>query len=563
MALPKKIKLGKLLVKQRIISREQLEDALTCQKKSGNKLGRELIGLGYLTDQQLVGFLSQQLNIEQIKLKDYRLNPAISARLPALHARRLQSLLLEDREQDILIGMTDPTDIYAYDELVRILARPIEISIISHEEFQSALNIIYRRANEMSGLVNELEQDLSQDLETTPLEDFDDGSDSPVAKFVQTMFEDALQVNASDIHIEPDENELFIRLRQDGVLHLQTKADLLLSNPLISRLKLQAGLDISEKRLPQDGRFRINVRDKRIDVRLSTIPVQNGESAVMRLLDRSKNIGDLDQTGMSGSTLKRFRKNIQSPNGMVLVTGPTGSGKSTTLYAALTELNTPEVKILTAEDPVEYSISGVNQVQINPKIDLTFANILRSFLRQDPDIILVGEIRDIETAEIALRAAMTGHLVLSTLHTNDAISSAARLIDMGAEPFLIASSLRGILAQRLVRKVCKNCRKQHKPTEQEQAFLKGMWGSAIDKYTFSRGQGCTLCNNTGYLGRLPVHEFLEMTPPVVNELKKGDISSFTDVAKQQPGFKTLATSALKLAVQGKTTIDQIMKVSFS
>ena len=383
-----------------------------------------------------------------------------------------------------------------------------------------------------------------------------------MVKLLQSMFEDAIQVNASDIHIEPDEKELRIRFRQDGVLRIQTMADRRIASALATRIKLMANLDISEKRLPQDGRCNVRVRDKSIDVRISTMPVQWGESVVMRLLNPFAGVLTLEQVGMPKGILERYRRMIHSPNGMMLVTGPTGSGKTTTLYASLLELNRPEVKILTVEDPIEYRITGINQTQVNTKIELTFGRVLRSMLRQDPDIILVGEMRDQETAEIGLRAAMTGHLVLSTLHTNDAISTALRLVDMGVESYMVAASLRGIVSQRLVRRICESCAE---PTEISPAMLAIVRIEAGDKaesLRFKRGRGCSHCNGTGYQGRIGIFEFLEMDASLVDAMHSGDPSAFATAAKKQTGFQSLRRSAIILAAQGVTTMDQVARVTF-
>jgi MSHA biogenesis protein MshE len=345
-------------------------------------------------------------------------------------------------------------------------------------------------------------------------------------------------------------------------LRIQTTADRRIAGALVSRLKLMAGLDISEKRLPQDGRFNVRVREKSVDVRMSTMPIQYGESVVMRLLNQFTGILRLDHIGMSPKLLQRFRSLIHAPNGMVLVTGPTGSGKTTTLYGALNELNRPESKILTVEDPVEYRLQGINQVQVNPKIDLTFARVLRSMLRQDPDIILVGEMRDQETAEIGLRAAMTGHMVLSTLHTNDAVSTALRLLDMGVESYMVAASLRGIISQRLVRRVCESCSEPYELEPAMKAVLKQEIGDKADELKFKRGRGCSHCNGTGYSGRIGVFEFLEMDENLVNALHTGNPLEFIDAAKKQPGYQNLRRSAIVLAANGLTTMDQVMRATF-
>ena len=560
MSKPQKIRLGDLLVSHKVITQEQLESALKTQKDSGNKLGRELIAEGFISEDSLLELLSEQLEIPRVNLDDYKLSTEVSSKLPELQSRRLLAMVIMEQDHGYVVAMADPSDIFAYDDISKILDKPFSVVIAKQNALMAAMDMVFRRSSEMNNLALQLESDLDSD---TP-----EGAsaseiivDTPVAKFLQTMFEDAVQIGASDIHIEPEENSLNIRLRQDGVLHLQTKADQRLCAPLISRLKLISGLDISEKRMPQDGRFQISVLKKPIDVRLSTIPVQYGESAVMRLLDQSSQILDLEKTGMNEKLLLRFRRIIASPNGMILVTGPTGSGKTTTLYGALAELNSTDVKILTAEDPIEYRLPGINQVQANSKIGLNFADILRSFLRQDPDIILIGEMRDKETVEIGMKAAMTGHMVLSTLHTNDAISTAVRLIDMGAKPYLIAASLRGILAQRLIRKICTHCKESYKPDKTQKAIMHSVWGSQVDKLKFSHGRGCTHCHYTGYNGRIAIHEFLEIDAKLVHALQDDNMETFANEAKKQKGFKSLRSSAMSLAAKGETTIEQVLRIA--
>ena len=452
MALRQKIRIGDLLVENQVITEDQLQRALKEQKKIGRKLGQTLIELSYIGEQDLLNFLAQQLNIPAVDLRHYDFDADIVRTLPETLARRFRAIVLENSADAYLVGMADPTDIFAYDELARHLDKQIKQAVVRESELIETFDLVYRRTEEISNLAEELGQELSDsDVDLQQLIDQEDVVDAPVVKLLQSIFDDAVQVNASDIHIEPDENVLRIRQRVDGLLHEQVMNEIRIASALVLRLKLMAGLDISEKRLPQDGRFNIRVKQTSIDVRLSTMPVQYGESVVMRLLDQSSGILDLEHLGMSTAMIEKFRRNIKHPHGLVLVTGPTGSGKTTTLYAALKELNTASKKIITAEDPVEYRLPRINQVQVNGKIGLHFPNVLRTALRQDPDVILVGEMRDQETVEIGLRAAMTGHMVLSTLHTNDAISTADRLMDMGAEGFLLASALRTIVAQRFVK----------------------------------------------------------------------------------------------------------------
>jgi MSHA biogenesis protein MshE len=560
---PKKIRIGDLLIAHKVISQAQLDAALAEQKKSGRKLGRVLVENGYISDDQLLTFLSQQLGIPFIDLKRYHYKPETVRLIPETHARRFRAIALEDGREALLVGMADPTDIFAYDELARVLRRPMRLSVVKESELLKTIDRVYRRTEEISSLAQELEQELSATaVDIGQLAATEELTDAPVVKLLQSIFEDAIQVNASDIHIEPDERELRIRFRIDGELRVQTMADRRIASALVSRLKLMTGLDISEKRLPQDGRCNVRVHDRSIDVRISTMPIQYGESVVMRLLNPLTGVLDLAQLGMPKAMLERFRRIIHNPNGMMLVTGPTGSGKTTTLYAALKELNRPESKILTVEDPVEYRLTGINQVQVNPKIELSFARVLRSMLRQDPDIILVGEMRDQETAEIGLRAAMTGHLVLSTLHTNDAISTALRLVDIGVEPFMVASSLRGIVSQRLVRRVCESCAEAIDLRPEHKVLVTAEFGDKADSMKFRRGRGCSHCNGTGYLGRIGLFEFLEIDDILIEALHTGDPLKFSTAAKNQTGYQSLRRNAIGLAAQGLTTMEQVAHATF-
>ncbi|WP_036831693.1 GspE/PulE family protein, partial [Photobacterium sanctipauli] len=384
-----------------------------------------------------------------------------------------------------------------------------------------------------------------------------DNEEVTVVKLINSLFEDAIQVGASDIHIEPDSDVLRIRQRIDGVLHETLLNEAAVASALVLRLKLMSGLDISEKRLPQDGRFNVKVRGNSVDVRVSTMPVQHGESVVMRLLNQSAGILSLEEIGMPDAILQRFRRQLKRPHGMILVTGPTGSGKTTTLYGALSELNKPGKKLITAEDPVEYRLPRVNQVQVNSKIGLTFSSILRTFLRQDPDIILVGEMRDQETVEIGLRSALTGHLVLSTLHTNDAVDSALRMMDMEAPGYLVASAVRAVLAQRLVRRVCRDCAEAEQPDHAKAQWLLARFPH-LDQAEFKRGRGCQTCNFTGYKGRIGVFELLEMKPAMMDALRANDAVGFSQIARHSEGYKPLVESAMELALEGVTSLDEVM-----
>jgi len=562
MARPEKVRLGDLLVQQKLISLEQLQFVLEQQKRSGRKLGRVLVDNGFITEDQISETLAKQLNIPYINLKYYNPNLEVVRSLPENQARRFRALALEERNGAILVGMTDPTDLFAFDEIARILKRDIDVAVVTEGQLLETIDRVYRRTDEISGLAREVSEDLGEGyIDFGALSDTVGTEEAPVVKLLQTMFEDAVQVGASDVHIEPQETRLQIRFRIDGALHLQTEADSKIASAIALRLKLMSGLDISEKRLPQDGRFNIRVREQAIDVRISTMPTQYGESVVMRLLNQSGSFLTLDKLGMPPDMLKRFREIIQRSNGMVLVTGPTGSGKTTTLYAGLAEINTIDQKIITVEDPVEYRLPGINQVQVNEKIELTFSKVLRAALRQDPDVILVGEMRDAETAQIGMRAAMTGHLVFSTLHTRDSAGTLFRLVDMGAPKYMVASSVQVVLAQRLLRRVCESCRETHQPTPQEAEWLeaegvaRGEWGNLL------HGRGCSHCNGTGYHGRMGVYEMLEMTQEMVDAAAHEDNSAFMQAARDHLKGRTLLDAALAEMKLGHTSIDEVMRIS--
>jgi MSHA biogenesis protein MshE len=563
MDITKKIRIGDLLVQNQIITPEQLTSALAEQKKTGRQLGRTLINLNFITETELLNFLSQQLKIPFLDISQYPRKPETVKLLPETAARRFRVLLLENNEFDVLLAMADPTDLMGLDELSRLLKKTIRPAVVRESDLLMAIDQSYRRTDEINNLAEQLRSDMSEqdNIDLNALLTTTEAADAPVVKLLKSVFEDAVQVRASDIHIEPQENKLYIRFRIDGVLHQQTEADLKIATALVLRLKLMSGLDISEKRLPQDGRFQIKVRQQAVDVRISTMPTIYGESIVMRLLIQKPEGFSLEKLGMPAEMLVRFRKLLHRPDGMILVTGPTGSGKTTTLYAALSELSSSANKIITVEDPVEYRLPGINQVQINEKIELDFAKVLRSALRQDPDIVLVGEMRDHETAQIGLRAAMTGHLVLSTLHTNDAVSSPIRLIDMGVPRFMVAMSLLAVIAQRLVRVVCESCVQPSIPEPFEQAWLKLELGDTLDQHSFVRGRGCTHCNGTGYQGRIGIYELLEMNTGLTDAANHHDAHVFIKLARQQMAGRTLRSSAVAMAASKRTTVTEAMRVS--
>jgi MSHA biogenesis protein MshE len=563
MAAPKlKMRLGDLLVHEHIITNEQLMQALNSQKTTGRKLGDTLIELGHIGERQLLEFLAQQLNVPFLDISQRRIPSEVALLLPEVHARRLRALIIEDQGDAVLLGMSDPADLGGLDQLEQMLApKALKLAVVMESQLYEAFDGLYRRTADIESFASQLEEEYEEttnfDLSSSFL---DDSGDATVGKLLQSVFEDAVQMRASDIHIEPDEDLLRIRQRIDGVLQENILKENKIASAMVLRLKLMAGLDISEKRLPQDGRFNLQIKGHNIDVRMSTMPVQNGESVVMRLLDQSAGLLSLDQTGMPADLVARVRHQITRPHGMVLVTGPTGSGKTTTLYGALSELNQASKKIITVEDPVEYRLPRINQVQVAPKIDLNFSTVLRTALRQDPDIIMVGEMRDHETVEIGLRGALTGHLVLSTLHTNDAITSALRLIDMGAAGFLVGSSLRAVIAQRLVRKICEHCGEDHTPDSQEMQWLTHLAGEEAKTITYKRGRGCQSCQYSGYRGRIGVFELLEMNEPMMAALKRDDSEAFTQLAKANPTFTPLAQAAFTYAKQGVISVEEVLRL---
>ncbi|HEA3199739.1 TPA: MSHA fimbrial ATPase MshE [Aeromonas veronii] len=565
MAQPRlKMRLGDLLVQEQIISDDQLQLALQQQRQTGRKLGTTLIDLGFISEVQLLQFLARQLDVPFFDLNNLTIDAAAVPLLPEVQARRYRALAVNLTDDRVTVAMSDPADLSALDAIAALLSPRIMVLAVAREgQLLEYFDRLYRRTREIESFAEQLQeeyQDSGFELGSSNLGGNDEG-EATVAKLLRSLFEDAVQVGASDIHIEPDEKVLRIRQRIDGILHENILNEVRIAQALVLRLKLVAGLDISEKRLPQDGRFNMKVRGRDVDVRMSTMPVQYGESVVMRLLDQSSGILSLTETGMPPEILTRFRRQLKRPHGMILVTGPTGSGKTTTLYGALSELNQSSNKIITVEDPVEYRLSRVNQVQVNPKIGLTFSNVLRSTLRQDPDILLVGEMRDNETVEIGLRGAITGHLVLTTLHTNDAVTSALRLIDMGAPGYLVASALRAVVAQRLVRRVCEHCVEEKAPDEGQATWLTVLSGEAPGQHTYHKGRGCQSCNFTGYSGRIGVYELLELDQPMMDALRRNDAEGFAKAARQHEHYRPLALTALDYARQGITSVDEVLRLA--
>jgi MSHA biogenesis protein MshE len=563
----RKLRLGELLVEQKLLTPEQLQQAVTHQRQRGGQLGWILVEMDLLTEEQILRALSEQLLLPVMDLRQYQFEAEAVRLLPEAQARRHKAIVLRNDNDGLVVGMVDPTDILAYDSMRTLLNRPIKLALVRESELVQAIDTVYRRTDEIITLAEQLGAEISQgqfdiaNLSTTSGGDAGAADDAPVVRLLHSLFEDAAQVHASDIHIEPEENLLRVRQRIDGFLHEQIIDETRIASALVTRLKLMSGLDISEKRLPQDGRFHIKVKGTRLDVRLSTMPVQHGESIVMRLLDQSAGLLSLSESGMPDDLLKRFQRLIRRPNGMVLVTGPTGSGKTTTLYGALNEINVPEHKIITVEDPVEYRLPRINQVQIHTKIELSFSRVLRSALRQDPDIIMVGEMRDAETAEIGVRAAMTGHLVLSTLHTNDAVSTINRLVDMGVAGYMVATALNAVLAQRLVRRICDSCAEPYTPTPGEQVWLEVSAGKRVAAAKLRHGAGCQYCNQTGYRGRVGIYELLEIDRGLADLLRRGEFREFERAATRQAGFRTLTQCGVDYVLRGITTVAEVIRVT--
>ncbi len=559
----KKLRLGDLLVGSGTITSEQLDQALALQKSTGHKLGRALIEIGAISEDELHRQLAVHLNIEFVDISGLNLKQDVVTLLPEVQARRHRALVLQSTKDGLLVGMADPTDIYAYDEIRRKLKRPVRQALVRESDLLRTIDIVYRRTDEIDALAAEVKRELGDgQIDIDDLLADEAASDAPVIKLLQSMFKDAVQVKASDIHIEPEEFLLRIRQRVDGVLQEHVIDGRGVSAALITRLKLMSGLDISEKRLPQDGRFSIRVNELMLDVRISTLPVQHGESVVLRLLDHSANLLTLDKLGMSEDIQRRFERMIAKPGGMVLVTGPTGSGKTTTLYSALNKVNDETTKIITVEDPVEYRLERINQVQVNPVIGLDFGRVLRTALRQDPDIILVGEMRDRETVEIGLRAAMTGHLVFSTLHTVNAPATVSRLRDMGAPGYLLAAALNGIVAQRLMRRVCDSCKEPLELTPGQQAWLERQIGAKrAAAAEFVHGRGCNHCYLTGYRGRIGIFELLEMDSHLTSAIQREDFDEFRRLVDEKETYVPLAERAMDCALAGTSSFAEALRVA--
>jgi type IV pilus assembly protein PilB len=564
-----KLSLGESLVSDGIITQEQLARAHEEEKRKGERLVRSLVRLGFIAEEDLVLFISDKLKIPRIELANYLIDQKVVDLVPEALARKYELMPVLKIGNRLTCAMADPWNVFALDEVRSKTGLVIEPAVSTENEIKKALNECYGAKGTMEDLIKSIDEEKlgvaqGQEPDVKKLEGIVE--EPVVIKLVNMVIMKAIEEKASDIHIEPEEEALKTRLRVDGMLHEISSPPKHLQSAIISRIKIMADLNIAERRVPQDGRFTIKMAGKQIDVCVSCVPTIYGENVVLRLLDTESAVKGLEDLGFSKETLKQFDKLIRRPHGIILVTGPTGSGKTTTLYAALNKINTVEKNIITVEDPVEYKLEGIRQIQINPKVDLTFANGLRSILRQDPNIIMVGEMRDHETAEIAVQAALTGHLVFSTLHTNDAPGAVTRMIDMGVEPFLVSSSVIGILAQRLVRTICPECKEQYKPTEAElnDIYSFGERRATSDERrttVFYRGKGCAKCMNTGYKGRIGIYEL--MMPD--EELKKAVMAkASTDELRKLArgaGMTGLKEDGLQKIRAGLTTVEEVLRVT--
>lgn len=568
-----KMKLGEALIANGFINQEQLKEAIARQKQTGKRLGQILIEMRVVTERDITEVLSKQLNVPFIDLSNYIIDPAIAKLIPEHIAQRHQLIPINKVGNKLTVAMVDPLNVLALDDIQLMTGLQVKAVVATPTDVQKALQDTYGAQGQLEKMFSDID-DIGKDAtKEDVLEGFEGElgeNDAPIIKLCNLIITQAVNLGVSDIHIEPYEKELRVRYRKDGVLYEEMKPPKKAQAAITSRIKIMGQLDIAEKRLPQDGRIKLKVNNRPIDLRLSTLPTAWGEKVVMRILDQSGLRVNLEDLGFEPATYERFKSGIKTPYGIILVTGPTGSGKTTTLYSAMTTLNEIKVNIMTAEDPVEYQLHGINQVQCKAEIGLTFASALRSFLRQDPDIIMVGEIRDYETAEIAIKASMTGHLVLSTLHTNDAPSTIGRLLDMGVEAFMVTSSVILIQAQRLVRTCCKDCKKEWKPKKElidnlgiNAELLRRLDLPHIDEKNIKlyKGEGCETCKGDGYKGRMGVYEVMLMSEGLRQCILKG--GSTTDVFRmaKSEGMLTLRESAIRKALLGMTTMEEVVRVT--
>ena len=558
-----------ILYKKGLITNEQLDRILKIQKDNDSKdLQKIIIDLDILKKDEMMLALADEIGEKYVNLDDVNIDPTIVVLIPEEMARRHQLIAIDKDEKELTVAMANPLDVFAHDELKIRLGYDVKTVLSYGEDIDKALDEVFGVTDEWDQVIGKIENMQvtvlkEEEKETTDITAITESEEAPVIALVNLIILRAVKEKASDIHIEPfGEDTLKVRYRIDGILHDVMSLPRNLQLPVISRIKIMSDLDIAERRLPQDGRIQVNVGGRNINIRVSILPAVTGESAVLRILDPSSILLDLDSLGFSPDILPDFLSLIKKPNGIILVTGPTGSGKSTTLYTTLNLLNSTEKKIMTIEDPVEYRLKGITQVQAKPKIGLTFAAGLRSFLRQDPDIMLVGEIRDKETAEIAVQAALTGHIVLSTLHTNDAPSSVIRLIDMGIEPFLISSSVIGVIAQRLVRRICSKCKKEIKITPDIEKIL-DEYEISGNEITLYKGEGCPYCKDTGYKGRIAIFELMVITENIRDLINKNVTTGKLREAAIKEGMCQLREDGIKKVCEGLTTIDEVLRVASS
>ncbi len=559
--------LGSILKALGIIDEAQLNESLEYQRENGCKIGEALIQLRYATQVQITQALARQFNLPYVDLNKGEISKDVISLVPKTVVDERNIVPVKKTDKSLIVAMTDPLDLVALDDLKFILACDVECALTTPEAMTAAIAKYYGmdKGNELEDIyTNITETDMfagDSSIEETEVQEEAEDDDAPVIRLVTLIINEALKNRASDIHVEPMANKLRVRYRVDGICAEVDAPPKRLQGSILARIKVMSKMDISERRIPQDGRIRLNLQGRDIDLRVSSLPCTNGESVVMRILDKEKALVSLEDLGFYESDYERFHRIIKRPNGIFLVTGPTGSGKTTTLYAALTELNRPDMKIITAENPVEYNIAGINQCQVRHDIGLNFSQILRAMLRQAPNIVLVGEIRDQETAEIAIQAALTGHLVFSTLHTNDAPGAITRLIDMGVKPFLVSSAVQAILAQRLIRKLCPKCKEAYQPTEGELIGV-GLSLEAIRGVKIYKPAGCEECKQKGYRGRMGIYELLEMSPPM-RELtfRQASTMKLRDEAQISGGMSTLQQDGLRKVLAGSSSIAEVLRVT--
>lgn len=562
-------KIGQLLLSNKLITEEQLQKALELQGKGDGRIGSILVKLGFLTEEKLVSFLSKHFGVPAIVLSENKVDPSVVKLIPRDTAQKYEILPVTRDGATLTIAMVDPSNIHAIDDVKFITGYNVKPVVAAESAIKKYIAEYYGKSDTPKTTMEEIkkteedfgglvEREKEEETEVRELREVVE--EAPIVKLVNQVLSEAIAKGASDVHIEPYEKTLRIRYRVDGMLYDVMQQPLHLRAPISSRVKILANLDIAERRLPQDGRIELKMKDREFDLRVSTLPTIFGEKVVMRILDRSGLVLDLTKLGFEEKALREFNESIHAPYGMLLVTGPTGSGKTTTLYSALSTINEVGVNIMTAEDPVEYHLGGINQLQVKEEIGLTFATALRSFLRQDPDIILVGEIRDFETAEIAIKAVFTGHLVLSTLHTNDAPSSISRLLNMGIEPFLVAESIRLIVAQRLVRKICQKCKEEEKVPLRALVDV-GFLIEEAKTVKCLRGKGCPACNGIGYRGRIALFEVMTVTNELRELILQGAPASEIKKAAVRSGMRTLRMAGLTKVKEGITSIEEVLRVT--